>query len=129
VKHSLRLRLTLACVALLAVVLIGVGMVTYRLVDSFLVQRIDQQLADRATGAANANSRLFVPGNGPPPDYLRNSGPRFLRNSLIFGVVNSAGHVIGTTNGVSLSHLPSGLPGSTKDPGLSDKRSFDVSIG
>jgi two-component system OmpR family sensor kinase len=129
VKHSLRLRLTLACVALLAVVLLGVGMVTYRLVDSFLVQRIDQQLADRASGAANANSRLFVPGNGPPPDYLRNSGPRFLRNSLIFGVVNSAGHVIGTTNGVSLSHLPTGLPGSKKDPGLSDQRSFDVSIG
>ena len=67
-KHSLRLRLTLACLALLAVGLIGVGTVTYRLVDSFLVQRVDQQLADRALRASLAVRRVASShGDGPPP--------------------------------------------------------------
>ncbi|MDX6578874.1 MAG: hypothetical protein QOJ47_423, partial [Gaiellales bacterium] len=96
-RHSLRLRLTVACLALLAVGLIGVGVVTYGVVQSYLVHRVDQQLSDRA--AAALHTRFSFPGDGgPPPDYLNNPGPRFLRNTLIFGVVDKSGKVLGTTN-------------------------------
>ncbi|MDX6526929.1 MAG: two-component system, OmpR family, sensor kinase [Gaiellales bacterium] len=126
-RHSLRLRLTVACLALLAVGLIGVGVVTYGVVQSYLVHRVDQQLSDRA--AAALHSRFSFPGDGgPPPDYLNNPGPRFLRNTLIFGVVDKSGKVLGTTNGVSLNDLPPSLPGSAKDPSLTGQRSFDTTI-
>ena len=127
-RHSLRLRLTIACLALLATGLIGVGFVTYEVVNSYLVQRVDQQLSDRAAGALHSRFP-FPQDGGPPPDYLQSSGPRFLRNTLIFGVVDSSGRVIGATNSVSLTHLPSGLPGSTKNPASNGQRSFDTTIG
>jgi two-component system OmpR family sensor kinase len=128
VRHSLRLRLTLACLALLATGLIGVGVVTYEVVQSYLVQRVDQQLSDRADGALHSRFQ-FPQLGGPPPDYLNNGGPRFLRNTLIFGVLNSSGKVLGTTNNVSLKDLPSGLPGSARNPSIDGQRSFDVTIG
>jgi two-component system OmpR family sensor kinase len=128
VRHSLRLRLTLACLALLATGLIGVGVVTYGVVQSYLVQRVDQQLSDRAAGALHSRFP-FPQDGGPQPDYLNTPGPRFLRNTLIFGVLNSKGKVLGTTNNVSLKDLPSGLPGSTKHPSATDQRSFNVTIG
>jgi two-component system, OmpR family, sensor kinase len=136
VKHSLRLRLTLACLALLAVGLVGVGTVTYRLVDSFLVQRVDQQLSDSAPGVLRYVAARNQ-GGGPPQQpggsrpFFGNAGPRFLRNSLVFGAVLPKGQVISsltTPDGVSLEHLPSGLPGSKKRPS-SAQRSFDLSIG
>jgi two-component system OmpR family sensor kinase len=130
VRHSLRLRLTLTCIALLATGLIGVGVITYGVVQSYLVQRVDQQLSDRAISASRyfAN-RANLAGGGPPPDFLDNPGPRFLQNSLIFGFVDKAGKVRLSTYGVSLTHLPAGLPGSTKHPALSTSRSFDTTIG
>jgi two-component system OmpR family sensor kinase len=127
VRHSLRLRLTLACLALLAVGLIGVGVVTYGVVESYLVHRVDQQLADRAAGALHSRF-AFPQDGGPQPDYLNNPGPRFLRNTLIFGVVDKSGKVLGTTNSVSLKGLPPDLPGSTKNPSLTGQRSFDTTI-
>ncbi len=127
-RHTLRLRLTLACLALLATGLVGVGFVTYEVVQSYLVSRVDQQLSDRAEGALH--SRFAFPQiGGPPPDYLSNGGPRFLRNTLVFGVLDSTGQVRGTTGNVSLKDLPSGLPGSAKNPSLDGQRSFDLTIG
>jgi two-component system OmpR family sensor kinase len=127
VRHSLRLRLTLACLALLTVGLVAAGTVTYSLVESFLVQRVDQQLSDRANGALHSRFQ-FPQIGGPPPDYLSNGGPRFLRNTLIFGVLNASGNVLGTTGSVSLKDLPSGLPGSTKNPSINSQRSFNLTI-
>jgi two-component system, OmpR family, sensor kinase len=135
VKHSLRLRLTLACLALLAIGLVGVGTVTYRLVDSFLVQRVDQQLSDSSPGVLRYVAGRAGGGGPQPPggrNFFPNSGPRFLRNSLVFGAVTSRGQVIQaltTPSDVSLKHLPPGLPGSTRNPSLSNQRSFDLSIG
>jgi two-component system, OmpR family, sensor kinase len=130
-RHSLRLRLTLACLALLSIGLIGVGVVTYRLVESFLVERIDQQLADRAPSALRYFTiRGDQLGAGPPPDFLQRTGPGFLRNSLVFGLVDARGRVVATnTTGVHLENLPSGLPGSAKNPGLQNRTSFDIAIG
>ena len=131
-RHSLRLRLTLACLALLASGLIGVGVVSYRLVQSSLLQRVDQQLSENTTGvlryvARNAN------GAGPPPEsqnFFPNAGPGFLRSSLVFGALTPAGEVVLTTPGdVSLKHLPKALPGSTENPSLSTQKSFDTTIG
>jgi two-component system OmpR family sensor kinase len=132
VRHTLRLRLTLACLGLLAIGLVSVGTVTYRLVESFLVQRIDQQLSDRATSAQRyfAFGRCQIGGGGPRPDFLPTGGsPGFLRSSLVFGIVNASGKVTLTTNGETFAHLPAGLPGSTKSTGASDQRSFDTSLG
>jgi two-component system OmpR family sensor kinase len=128
VRHSLRLRLTVACLALLATGLIGVGVVTYEVVQGYLVHRVDQQLSDRADGALHSRFQ-FPQLGGPPPDYLNNGGPRFLRSTLIFGVLDSSGRVLGTTNNVSLKDLPSNLPGSAKNPSIDGQRSFDVTIG
>jgi two-component system OmpR family sensor kinase len=119
--------LTLACLALLATGLIGVGVVTYGVVQSYLVQRVDQQLSDRADVALH--SRFQFPDGGPPPEYLSNGGPRFLRSTLIFGVLDASGKVLGTTNNVSLKGLPSALPGSVKNPSPNGQRSFDITIG
>jgi two-component system OmpR family sensor kinase len=130
VKHSLRLRLTLACLALLAAGLAGVGVVTYEVVQSYLVNRVDQQLSDRASGAEHARF-LTLDGGGMPGNF-GGGGPRFLRNTLIFGIIDPSGKVIGTTPGdISLKDLPKGLPGSTADPSTStsNQRSFDFSIG
>jgi two-component system OmpR family sensor kinase len=130
VRHSLRLRLTLTCLALLATGLIGVGVITYGVVQSYLVQRVDQQLSDRAISASRYfGTRANLGGAGPPPDFLDNPGPRFLQNALIFGYVDKAGHVRLSTYGMSLSNLPAALPGSTRRPGLSTSRSFDTTIG
>jgi two-component system OmpR family sensor kinase len=130
-RHSLRLRLTVACLALLATGLIGVGVVSYRLVESSLVQRVDQQLSDNTPGVLRYVARR-ADGGGPPPQsqsFFPSSGPEFLRNSLVFGALTPSGEVVLTTpDGASLQHLPSGLPGSSKNPS-SQQRSFDVSIG
>ena len=72
-RHSLRLRLTVACVALLTLGLVAAGVVTYSLVESFLIQRVDQQLSDRANGALHSRFQ-FPQIGGPPPDYLSNGG-------------------------------------------------------
>ena len=77
-KHSLRLRLTLACLALLAIGLIGSGVVTYRLVDSFLVQRIDQQLARSSVGCGERERATLRAGQRTPsglPAQLRPAIP------------------------------------------------------
>ena len=129
-RHSLRLRLTLTCIALLATGLIAVGIVTYSLVESFLVQRVDQQLSDRALSATRFFGSPHT-GNlgGPRPDFLQGTGPGFLRNSLIFGEILPNGRVYATTPTVDLEHLPAALPGSTRNPGLDGQRFFDLDIG
>ena len=75
-RHSLRLRLTVACLALLTLGLVAAGIVTYSLVESFLIQRVDQQLSDRADSAG----RFFGPrsnnnlGGGRGPTSCRARG-------------------------------------------------------
>jgi two-component system OmpR family sensor kinase len=130
VKHSLRLRLTLACLALLATGLIGVGVVSYRLVESSLVDRVDQQLSEGVPGVLRYVDRR-VQGGGPgPQNPFQNTGPSFLRNSLVVSAVTPAGRVLFTTPGnLSVHDLPKSLPGSTANPSLSNQRSFDISIG
>jgi two-component system OmpR family sensor kinase len=131
VRHSLRLRLTVACLALLATGLIGVGVVSYRLVKSSLVQRVDQQLSDNTAGVLRFVARYANEGRPPPQsqNFFPNAGPGFLRNSLVFGAVTPGGTVVQTTPGdVSLTNLPRALPGSTKNPSLSNQKSFDITI-
>ncbi len=128
-KHSLRLRLTVACLALLAAGLAGVGVVTYGVVRSYLVDHIDQQLSDRANAAVH--SPFLSRNPNQMPGNFGTGGPRFLRNTLVFGVVNASGHVVSKPNDMSFSDLPSGLPGSSRDPGTDpgNQRWFDFSIG
>ncbi len=128
-KRSLRLRLTVACLALLAAGLAGVGVVTYGVVRSYLVNHIDQQLSGRADAAVHSP---FLSRNGNQmPGNFGNAGPRFLRNTLVFGIVSSSGRVVSKPTDMSFSDLPSGLPGSPKDPSTDpgNQRWFDFSIG
>jgi two-component system, OmpR family, sensor kinase len=134
VKHSLRLRLTLACLALLATGLIGVGVVSYRLVESSLVDRVDQQLSESVPGVLRyINGRIRGEGEGPSPqqpNFFRNTGPGFLRNSLVVSAVKAGGQVVLTApDNLSIRDLPKNLPGSTANPSLTRQRSFDISIG
>ncbi|MEO9176948.1 MAG: HAMP domain-containing sensor histidine kinase [Gaiellales bacterium] len=130
-KHSLRLRLTLACLALLATGLIGVGVVSYRLVESSLVSRVDQQLAEGVPGMLRYVARVQREGPGPQtPNPFQNTGPDFLRNSLVVTALTPAGQVAFTTpSNLSVKDLPKNLPGSTANPSLSHRRSFDITIG
>jgi two-component system, OmpR family, sensor kinase len=132
VKHSLRLRLTVACLALLATGLIGVGVVSYRLVESSLLQRVDQQLSEGVPGVLRYVNRT-VRGGGPPPNsgnLFPTTGPGFLRNSLVVSALNPSGHMLFTTPpNLSVTGVPKNLPGSTADPSLSRRRTFDVTIG
>jgi two-component system OmpR family sensor kinase len=132
VKHSLRLRLTLACLALLATGLIGVGVVSYRLVESSLVSRVDQQLSESVPGMLRAVNRRVQTGGPGPESPFQNTGPGFLRNSLAVIAVLPSGRVAFTNpDNLSVKDLPKRLPGSNADPSLSlsHRRSFDITIG
>jgi two-component system OmpR family sensor kinase len=135
VKHSLRLRLTLACLALLAVGFVGVGVASYRLVQSSLIERVDGQIADNQQSVKRFVLRRNQQVDNPPPGgqgYFPNQGPGFFRNALVFGVLYPNGTVatpFTTPSTITLRHLPSGLPGSKANPSLSGRRAFNLSIG
>jgi two-component system OmpR family sensor kinase len=133
VRHSLRLRLTLACLGLLAVGLVGAGATTYRIVQSSLVDRVDQQLSANSDPVLRTVARQL--GNDGPspgsPNAFGMRGPQFFRNSLVFGAVTASGSVVNRLTAPStakLVGLPKRLPGSTGHASAKP-RSFDLSIG
>jgi len=105
---SLRARLTVVAVALVAAGLLVANLATYHYLKGFVLQRVDQQLDAAQTTVLNMY-RHGWPGGPPPPD-----------NDLPFGlnsqVLDSSGAVLWPTfqsNEASRPVLPSGLPGSS----------------
>ena len=65
---TLRTRLLLALLALVAAGLLVAGVATYSSLRSFLLQRVDQQLVDARNPVAWALTSSTFPGVPAPPD-------------------------------------------------------------
>ncbi len=115
---SLRARLLITTIVLVAAGLFVANVATYRFLSNFLIQRVDEQLQNSVFFAAD---QLSVGQNVGPP----HGGPNSLPPGTYAELLNGSG-------GVELSHLfvlpgqaqqpsprlflPAGLPGSTSSP-------------
>ncbi|MGH2573382.1 MAG: sensor histidine kinase [Actinomycetota bacterium] len=116
-RVSLRARLLIMTVALVAVGLIAANIATHRFLSSFLLRRVDEQLVSARVPAAAALSVEWTfgarrGGSGvflPPGTYaeLRDASGRTVGNAAVFGFESDAGH---------RPLLPRNLPGSTASP-------------
>ena len=112
---TLKSRLTLLATFLFAVGLIAMGTVTFLLVRSFLVDRLDEQVAVKAGPGVEklfAIPDLVDKKLGAPSDVLY--------SDLVIVMLDERGSAVGTWPATAiLPRLPSGLPGSTRAPGAS----------
>jgi len=88
---TLRLRLILVLVAVVAAALLVAGVVTYVSLQSFLVQRVDQQLATARSPIARA---LAQTGQGFPGGAPAGGGDAMFPPGTYGEVVDSSGHVL-----------------------------------
>jgi two-component system OmpR family sensor kinase len=111
---SLRARLLIAAVVLVAVGLVAANFATYRVLSHFLLQRVDSQLEQAEVPAAIA---LF--GQGPDEHH---GGPGPIPGGTYAEWRNASGTYLAATffglEGQKPPHLslPAGLPGSTSKP-------------
>jgi two-component system OmpR family sensor kinase len=118
IPRSLRGRLLLATLALVAVGLVVAGIATYAFLHNFLIDRVDQQLA----AAVNVVGHDLGEANHPPFE----GPPRGSQNipAGTFGVlldpsgetVQVVTYVYDQNQDVPLPDFPPGLPGSTGNP-------------
>ncbi|HMK63373.1 MAG TPA: HAMP domain-containing sensor histidine kinase [Acidimicrobiales bacterium] len=127
---TLRLRLLLVLVGIVAVGLIIADAVTYTQLDSFLYGRTDQQLAASSDGVGNALSDCLqgVGPFGPNPAVCEQYAQTGAGGSLPTGTwgalldangdyVGGTGVFFGTTqSSAAAPNLPDNLPGSISDP-------------
>ncbi len=115
---SLRARLLITAVVLVAVGLVAANVATYRSLSSFLLQRVDEQLAQAVFPMASALSAQagFNPHRGspnatlPPGTYgeVRNGAGAYVTSGLYYqGFPGQTSPQL---------DLPSGLPGSSAAP-------------
>ena len=124
---SLRTRLTIVTVVLVAAGLLVAGILTYQALSSSLLERVDQQLA-AARGPAAAALRVDDHfGPGPGPLELLPPGTYVELRSAEGAIVGSRVFTFGGP-GVEPPELPDGLPGSGDEP-LGTSRTYTVESG
>ena len=117
---TLRTRLLLALLGLVALGLLVAGVATFTSLRSFLLTRVDQQLSEArypVLGALASDRQLPGPGQGP-------GGPRANLPPGTYGaLLDSAGTVLSKVtysygqSGTSVPKLPSSLPSAADDSG------------
>ena len=117
---TLRTRLLLALLGLVALALLVAGVATFTSLRSFLLTRVDQQLSEArypVLGALASDRQLPGPGQGP-------GGPRANLPPGTYGaLLDSAGTVLSRVtysygqSGTSVPKLPSSLPSAADDSG------------
>ncbi|HZU80291.1 MAG TPA: HAMP domain-containing sensor histidine kinase, partial [Acidimicrobiales bacterium] len=128
---TLRLRLLLVLLGIVACGLLAADAVTYNQLDNFLYSRTDQQLAGAFPGVVNAVSHCAEVESQFPGvscgQVVRL--PQDTAASIPLGTIgellDASGNVVGQPvsflgvlgSGKSLPHLPAGLPGSSDNPG------------
>jgi len=120
---TLRLRLLLVLVGIVAVGLVVADAVTYNQLDSFLYARTDQQLADSSQVVGNAlSSCLGVGLSGTECDqYVRLPPGTSLPLGTFGELLDTGGNSVGSfffgiTQSTAAPSLPTGLPGSIAGP-------------
>jgi two-component system OmpR family sensor kinase len=125
---TLRLRLLLVLVGVVAVGLLVADVVTYNQLDSFLYSRVDQELADSSTVVYNALARCLGAGplSGNPAacgQYLRLGNgtlPPGTWGALLDGngnLVGGTGVFFGSAQDTPVPNLPADLPNSASGAG------------
>lgn len=113
---SLRARLLITTVVLVAAGLLAANLVTYRFLSSFLLDRVDEQLVSAQPFAAQALSITERFGDGGPPTGL------FVPPGTYAEFRDGSGDSIATTffgfHALARPVLPSALPGSGASPGI-----------
>jgi two-component system OmpR family sensor kinase len=118
---TLRLRLLLVLVGVVAAGLVIADVVTYNQLGSFLYGRTDAQLAASAPTASNSLSRCLAFGAGPGACELRFPPGTSLPVGTYFELLDASGNVVlalplGESQSAPAPVLPSGLPGSNAAP-------------
>jgi two-component system OmpR family sensor kinase len=109
---SLRARLTIVAVALVAIGLIATGVATYHYLSRFLLHRVDEQLVAAQPQAQFALAHI---GEGPDGDMVENPS---IPSGSYAQFVDPSGNVVRVTpfgyapNGVTPAPLAANLPGS-----------------
>jgi two-component system, OmpR family, sensor kinase len=122
---TLRLRLLLVLVGVVAAGLVIADVVTYNQLGSFLYSRTDEQLAASAPTASNTLSRCLAFGAGPGGCNLRFPPGTSLPVGTYFELVDASGNVVlalplGESQSAPAPALPGGLPGSNAAPASSN---------
>jgi two-component system OmpR family sensor kinase len=113
---SLRARLLVVMVILVAGGLLVAGALTYRALSSSLLQRIDEQL-DTARGPAADALRVDQHfGPGPEPFALLPPGTYVDLRAADGAVIDVKVFTYGPSHGVPAPALPDGLPGADESP-------------
>jgi two-component system OmpR family sensor kinase len=92
---SIRLRIVVATLALTLLGLTAAGFLTYRLVEDFLVDRLDDQLVRESGRALVISSTVAPEGAAPPPGLEK---PVLLTSGAYFERRTVNGQVLGTDN-------------------------------
>ncbi|MDE3085374.1 MAG: HAMP domain-containing histidine kinase [Acidobacteriota bacterium] len=122
---TLRLRLLLVLVGIVAAGLVVADVVTYNQLGSFLYGRTDQQLASSAPTAQRALSQCLSFGEGAGGCNLRFPPGTSLPVGTYFELLDANGGVVlslplGEAQSAPAPALPGGLPGSNGSPASSN---------